>query len=139
MTQHLVLLRSGEDKDQELINLFKQRFEKRDLVLIFVARKNTCDFVANMLNRIGIRASPMHSDRWILIPILQTLCNLTFFLSEPRNTERKHWLPLKQGLCLYWLLRMWLLGLLCAFRSFNIILLFVQRSGCEGCQCCYQL
>jgi len=63
VTQHLVLLRSGEDKDQELINLFKQRFEKRDLVLIFVARKNTCDFVANMLNRIGIRASPMHSDR----------------------------------------------------------------------------
>merc|ERR1719334_2056844 len=63
VTQHLVLLRSGEDKDQELINLFKQRFERRDLVLVFVARKNTCDFVANMLNRIGIRACPMHSDR----------------------------------------------------------------------------
>ena len=65
MTQHLVLLRSGEDKDQELVNLFKQRFERRDLVLVFVARKNTCDFVANMLNRIGIRACPMHSDRWV--------------------------------------------------------------------------
>jgi len=63
VTQHLVLLRSGEEKDQELINLFKQRFERRDLVLVFVARKNTCDFVANMLNRIGIRACPMHSDR----------------------------------------------------------------------------
>lgn len=24
-----------------------------DLVLVFVARKNTCDFVANMLNRCG--------------------------------------------------------------------------------------
>jgi hypothetical protein len=32
-------------------------------VLVFVARKNTCDFVANMLNRVGIRASAMHSDR----------------------------------------------------------------------------
>ena len=51
VTQHLVLLRSGEDKDQELLNLFKQRFDRGDLVLVFVARKNTCDFVANMLNR----------------------------------------------------------------------------------------
>ena len=32
-------------------------------MLVFVARKNTCDFVANMLNRQGIRASAMHSDR----------------------------------------------------------------------------
>ena len=63
VTQHLVLLRSGEDKDQELLNLFRNKFDRRDLVLIFVARKNTCDFVANMLNRIGIRAAPMHSDR----------------------------------------------------------------------------
>ena len=63
VTQHLVLLRSGEDKDQELMNLFKSKFGRRDLVLVFVARKNTCDFVANMLNRIGVRASPMHSDR----------------------------------------------------------------------------
>ena len=63
VTQHLVLLRSGEDKDQELMNLFKNKFGRRDLVLVFVARKNTCDFVANMLNRIGVRASPMHSDR----------------------------------------------------------------------------
>ena len=64
VTQHLVLLRSGEEKDQELVNLFKQRFERKDLVLIFVARKNTCHFVAYMLNRIGIRACPTHSDRW---------------------------------------------------------------------------
>ncbi|XP_023327110.1 DNA topoisomerase 3-beta [Eurytemora carolleeae] len=64
VTQHLVLLRSGEDKDGELLNLFTQRFNSnRDLVLVFVARKNTCDFVANMLNRKGIRASAMHSDR----------------------------------------------------------------------------
>ena len=63
MTQHLVLLRSGEDKDQELLNLFRNKFDRRDLVLVFVARKNTCDFVANMLNRIGVRAAPMHSDR----------------------------------------------------------------------------
>ena len=63
VTQHLILLRSGEDKDQELLNLFRSKFDRRDLVLIFVARKNTCDFVANMLNRIGIRAAPMHSDR----------------------------------------------------------------------------
>ena len=56
-------MRSGEEKDHELVNLFKQRFERRDLVLVFVARKNICDFVANMLNRIGIRACPMHSDR----------------------------------------------------------------------------
>ena len=58
-----MLLRSGEDKDQELMNLFQSKFGRRDLVLVFVARKNTCDFVANMLNRIGVRASPMHSDR----------------------------------------------------------------------------
>ena len=38
-------------KDEELMRLFRQRFNQRDLVLIFVARKNTCDFVANMLNR----------------------------------------------------------------------------------------
>ena len=25
VTQHLILLRSGEDKDQELLNLFRQR------------------------------------------------------------------------------------------------------------------
>ena len=59
----MVLLRSGEDKDQELLNLFRNQFSRNDLVLVFVARKNTCDFVANMLNRIGVRASPMHSDR----------------------------------------------------------------------------
>merc|ERR1719334_29711 len=63
VTQHLILLRSGEDKDQELLNLFRNKFGRRDLVLVFVARKNTCDFVANMLNRIGVKASPMHSDR----------------------------------------------------------------------------
>jgi superfamily II DNA/RNA helicase len=64
VAQHLILLRSGEDKDQELVQLFKQRFSSpRHLVLVFVARKNTCDFVANMLNRVGIRASAMHSDR----------------------------------------------------------------------------
>ena len=52
VTQHLILLRSGEEKDHELLNLFKQRFpSNQHLVLIFVARKNTCDFVANMLNR----------------------------------------------------------------------------------------
>ena len=55
VTQHLVLLRSGEEKD---------------FVLVFVARKNTCDFVANMLNRIGIRASPMHSDRLVQFKII---------------------------------------------------------------------
>ena len=33
------------------------------MVIIFVARKNTCDFVANMLNRVGLRAVAMHSDR----------------------------------------------------------------------------
>ena len=70
VTQHLVLLRSGEEKDQELINLFRERFARRDLVLVFVARKNTCDFVANMLNRIGIRASPMHSDRLVQFKII---------------------------------------------------------------------
>ena len=35
------------------------KFGRQDLVLVFVA----CDFVANMLNRIAVRASPMHSDR----------------------------------------------------------------------------
>ena len=64
VAQHLILLRSGEDKDQELVQLFRQRFASpHHLVLVFVARKNTCDFVANMLNRVGIRASAMHSDR----------------------------------------------------------------------------
>ena len=28
-----------------------------------MARKNTCDFVANMLNRVGLRSAAMHSDR----------------------------------------------------------------------------
>merc|ERR1719495_959391 len=64
VTQHLILLSSGEGKDEELLRLFRQRYSSgRDLVLVFVARKNTCDFVANMLNRKGIRASAMHSDR----------------------------------------------------------------------------
>ena len=63
VTQHLILLRSGEEKDQELINLFRQRFNRNDLVLVFVARKNSCDFVSNMLNRIGVRSAAMHSDR----------------------------------------------------------------------------
>lgn len=62
--QHLMLLQSGEDKDRELINLIKSRFQRnRELVLIFVARKNTCDFVTNTLNRVGIQASAMHGDR----------------------------------------------------------------------------
>ena len=63
VTQHLILLRSGEEKDQELMNLFRQRFNRNDLVLVFVARKNSCDFVSNMLNRIGVRSAAMHSDR----------------------------------------------------------------------------
>ena len=62
--QHLILLRSGEEKDGELVKLIRARFERnQDLVLIFVARKNTCDFVTNMLNRCGIPASAMHGDR----------------------------------------------------------------------------
>ena len=77
VTQHLVLLRSGEEKDQELINLFRERFARRDLVLVFVARKNTCDSVANMLNRIGIRASPMHSDRLVQF---QNILDIIFYL-----------------------------------------------------------
>ena len=53
------------DKDGELVNLLrsKVRNPRTDLVLIFVARKNTCDFVTNMLNRVGMRAAAMHSDR----------------------------------------------------------------------------
>ena len=62
--QNLILLRSGEDKDGELVSLIRSRFlQNRDLVLIFVARKNTCDFVTNMLNRCGIHAAAMHGDR----------------------------------------------------------------------------
>ena len=62
--QHLILLKSGEGKDEELVQLIRARFQRsRELVLIFVARKNTCDFVANMLNRCGIQASAMHGDR----------------------------------------------------------------------------
>ena len=62
--QHLIFLNSGEDKDEELIKLIKSRFyQNRDLVLIFVARKNTCDFLTNILNRVGIPASAMHGDR----------------------------------------------------------------------------
>lgn len=62
--QNLILLRSGEEKDGELVKLIRARFERnQDLVLIFVARKNTCDFVTNMLNRCGIPASAMHGDR----------------------------------------------------------------------------
>ena len=50
--QHLILLQSYDDKDGELINLLRSKVKTaRDLVIIFVARKNTCDFVANMLNR----------------------------------------------------------------------------------------
>ena len=62
--QHLILLESEDHKDEELINLLKSKVRSsRDLVLIFVARKNTCDFVTNMLNRVGFRAAAMHSDR----------------------------------------------------------------------------
>merc|ERR1719402_1823264 len=62
--QHLILLQSGEDKDKELVNLPRSKIRSpQDLVLIFVARKNTCDFVSNALNRVGIRAAAMHSDR----------------------------------------------------------------------------
>ena len=62
--QHLILLRSGEEKDGELVKLIRTRFERnQELVLIFVARKNTCDFVTNMLNRCGIPAAAMHGDR----------------------------------------------------------------------------
>ena len=41
--------------------------------MMFVARKNTCDFVANMLNRIG---SPMHSDRLVKIILVDTILYL---------------------------------------------------------------
>ena len=62
--QHLILLQSEEHKDEELMNLLRSKVKSsRDLVLIFVARKNTCDFVTNMLNRVGFRAAAMHSDR----------------------------------------------------------------------------
>ena len=62
--QHLILLQNAEYKDEELINLLKSKIKSsRDLVIIFVARKNTCDFVANMLNRVGLRSVAMHSDR----------------------------------------------------------------------------
>ena len=65
ITQHLVLLQSEEDKDSELYEILKERFNRNrnDLALIFVARKNTCDFVTNMLNRRRIPAAAMHSDR----------------------------------------------------------------------------
>ena len=63
--QHLILLSSYDEKDGELINLLKSKVKnpRTALVIIFVARKNTCDFVANMLNRVGLRAAAMHSDR----------------------------------------------------------------------------
>ena len=58
------MLQSEEHKDEELMNLLRSKVKSsRDLVLIFVARKNTCDFVTNMLNRVGFRAAAMHSDR----------------------------------------------------------------------------
>jgi superfamily II DNA or RNA helicase len=62
--QHLIMLQSEDHKDEELMNLLRSKVKSsRDLVLIFVARKNTCDFVTNMLNRVGFRAAAMHSDR----------------------------------------------------------------------------
>ena len=62
--QHLIMLQSEDHKDEELMNLLRSKVRSsRDLVLIFVARKNTCDFVTNMLNRVGFRAAAMHSDR----------------------------------------------------------------------------
>ena len=58
------MLQSEDHKDEELMNLLRSKVKSsRDLVLIFVARKNTCDFVTNMLNRVGFRAAAMHSDR----------------------------------------------------------------------------
>ena len=58
------MLQSEDHKDEELMNLLRSKVRSsRDLVLIFVARKNTCDFVTNMLNRVGFRAAAMHSDR----------------------------------------------------------------------------
>lgn len=62
--QFLILLRSGEDKDHELIQLLRSKISTPgNSILVFVARKNTCNFVANMLNRVGISASGMHGDR----------------------------------------------------------------------------
>jgi superfamily II DNA/RNA helicase len=63
--QHLLLLETEEEKDLQLYDILKDRFHRNrnDLALIFVARKNTCDVVTNMLNRKGIGAAAMHSDR----------------------------------------------------------------------------
>ena len=68
IAQRLLLLQSGEDKDDELLALLRARAKGRkrgdeELVLIFVARKNTCDFVTNTLKRVGMSAAAMHSDR----------------------------------------------------------------------------
>jgi superfamily II DNA/RNA helicase len=38
-------------------------FGRRDLVLVFVARKQTCDIVANMLSRKGYPAAALHGDK----------------------------------------------------------------------------
>ena len=63
--QHLVLIDSDEEKDYQLYDILKNRFQRNrnDPALIFVSRKNLCDFVTNMLNRKGIKAAAMHSDR----------------------------------------------------------------------------
>ena len=96
IVQHLILLRSADEKDDELCKLVNHRvslvFEScirpstlkifhpfnslpslqqirqmhGELILIFVARKNTCDFVANQLNRIGVSPAAMHSDRLVV-------------------------------------------------------------------------
>ena len=62
--QYLILLQSSEGKDHEVVTLLRSKISKPgDSILVFVARKNTCNFVANMLNRLGISAEAMHGDR----------------------------------------------------------------------------
>ena len=62
--QFLIPLHSAEDKDNEVVKLVKSKIlQHGDNILLFVARKNTCNFVANMLTRCGVRAAAMHGDR----------------------------------------------------------------------------
>lgn len=62
--QYLIPLRSADDKDNETVKLIKSKISHHgDNILLFVARKNTCNFVANMLTRCGVHAAAMHGDR----------------------------------------------------------------------------
>eukprot|EP00667_Euglena_gracilis_P002404 EG_transcript_2406 len=61
--QNVIVLDSGADKEARLLSLMAEQFRPSDLILVFVARKQTCDVLANLLSRKGFLAAALHGDK----------------------------------------------------------------------------